>query len=49
MDGQGNLEWTWKVKEKSGNLNINGYGRWSLENLFVSFKRRNGVLSHEVV
>ena len=27
MDGQGNLERTWKVREKSGNLKINGYGR----------------------
>ena len=26
MDGQGNLERTGKVKEKSGNLKINGYG-----------------------
>ena len=27
MDGQGNLERTWKIGEKSGNLKINGYGR----------------------
>ena len=27
MDGQGNLERTWKIREKSGNLKINGYGR----------------------
>ena len=27
MDGQGNLERTWNVVEKSGNLKINGYGR----------------------
>ena len=26
MDGQGKLERTWKVREKSGNLKINGYG-----------------------
>ena len=26
MDGQGNLERTWKVREKSGNLIINGCG-----------------------
>ena len=34
MDGQGNLERTWKVREKSGNLKIhvNGYGRLSSEN-----------------
>ena len=36
MDGQGNLERTWKVREKSGNLKINGYGRQSSENLFYS-------------
>ena len=39
MDGQGNLERTWKVREKSGNLKINGYGRQSSENLFILFKR----------
>ena len=27
MDGQGNLERTWNVSEKAGNLKINGYGR----------------------
>ena len=27
MDGQGNLERTWKVREKSENLEINGHGR----------------------
>ena len=32
MDGQGNLERTWKVREKSGNLKINGNGRQSSEN-----------------
>ena len=36
MDGQGNLERTWKVGEKSGNLKINGYGRQFSENLFCS-------------
>ena len=37
MDGQGNLERTWEVREKSGNLKINGYGRQQfLENLFCS-------------
>ena len=39
LDGQGNLERTWKVREKSGNLKINGYGRQSSENLFILFKR----------
>ena len=37
--GQGNLERTWKVREKSGNLKINGYGRQSSENLFILFKK----------
>ena len=27
VDGQGNLERTWKVIEKSGNSKRNGYGR----------------------
>ena len=27
VDGRENLERTWKVREKSGNLEINGYGR----------------------
>ena len=43
MDGQGNLERTWKVREKTGNLKIHGYGRQSLENLFILFKRRKDV------
>ena len=33
MDGQGNLESTLLVREKSGNLKINGYGRQSSENI----------------
>ena len=49
VDGQGNLEMTWKVREKSGNLKINGYGRQSLENLFILFKRGNDVHSYEIV
>ena len=49
MDGQGNLERTWKVSEKSGNSNINGNGRKSSENLFILSKRGNGVLSHDIV
>ena len=32
MDGQGNLEKTWKVREKSRNLKINGYGWQTSEN-----------------
>ena len=43
MDGQGNLERTWKVREKSGNLKINGYGY-----LFILFKRGKDVHSHEI-
>ena len=34
VDCQGNLESTWKVREKSGNLKINGYGRKSSESTF---------------
>ena len=49
MDGQGNLGRTWKVREKSGNLNINGYGRQSSENLLILFKRGKDVHSHEIV
>ena len=51
MNGQGNLERTLKVMEKSGNLKINGYGRQSSENLFILFKREKDVhvLSHEIV
>ena len=26
MDGQGNFKRTWKVRKKSGNMKINGYG-----------------------
>ena len=49
MDGQGNLERTWKVREKSGNLKINSYSRQTSENLFILFKRGKDVLSHEIV
>ena len=49
MDGQGNLEKTWKVREKSGNLKINGYGRQTSKSLFILFKREKDVLSHEKV
>ena len=49
MDGQGNLEKTLKVREKSGNLKINGYGRQSSENLFILFKMEKDVLSHAIV
>ena len=36
VDGQGNLERPWKVREKSGNLKINGCGKQTSENLFCS-------------
>ena len=49
MDGQGNLERTWKLREKSGNLKVNGYGRESSENLFILFKWRKDVYSHEII
>ena len=49
MDSQRNLERTWKVREKSGSLKINGYGRQSSENLFILFKRGMDVHSHEIV
>ena len=49
MDGQGKLGRTWKVRIKSGNLKINGYGRQSSENLFILFKRGKYVHFHEIV
>ena len=49
MDGQGNLERTWKVNEKSGNLKIKGYGRQTSENLCILLKRGKDVHSHETV
>ena len=49
MDGQRNLERTWKVREKSGNWNINGYGRQYPENLLILFKRGKDVHRHETV
>ena len=45
----GKFRRTWKVREKSGNLKINGYGRQFSENLFILSKRGKGVLSHEIV
>ena len=49
MDGQGNLERSLKVKEKSGNLKINGCGKQTSENLFILVKREKDILSHEIV
>ena len=45
----GNLERTWKVREKPAKLKINGYGRQSSENLFILFKKGKDVFSHEIV
>ena len=46
----GKFRKTWKVREKSGNLKINAYGRQSSENLFILFKRGKDVhFSHEIV
>ena len=49
MNGQGNLERTWKVREESGNSEINGNGRQTSENLFILFMREKDVPSHEIV
>ena len=48
VDGQRNLERTWKVREKSGNLKINSYGRQYSENLLILFKRGKDVHTHEI-
>ena len=37
MDGHGNLERTWKVREKSGNLQINAQGK--LQKIYLVFLR----------
>ena len=47
MDDQESSERTWKVREKSENSKIIGYGRQSSEELFILFKRRKDVHSHE--
>ena len=49
MYGQGNVERTWKVREKSGNLKINSYGRQSSENLLILSRSGKDVHSHEIV
>ena len=49
VDGQGNLERAWKVREKSVNSKINGYGRQSSENLFILFKWGKEVLGREII
>ena len=40
MDGQRNLERTWKVREKSGNLKIDNYG--SLQKVIYSVQKGKG-------
>ena len=47
MDSQGNLERIWKVREKSGNLKINCYGRH--RKFIYSVQERKGLHSHEIV
>ena len=49
MDGQENLERTWKVREKSGTLKINSNSWQSSENLFILFKMGKDVLPQEIV
>ena len=45
MDGQGNLERTWKVSEKSGNMKINVYGKHTSENLFFFQEGKRCIFS----
>ena len=47
VDGQGNLERTWIVREKSGNLKINGYGRH--RKFIYSVQEGKELHSHEIV
>ena len=42
VDGQGNLDRTWKVRENSGNLKINGYGRQTSEKFIYSVQEGKG-------
>ena len=49
MDGQGNLERTWKIREKSGNLKINGCVWQSSENSCILLRRGKDVHSQEIV
>ena len=49
MDGQGKLERTWNVREKSGNLEVIGCGMQSSENLLILFKKGKDEHSHEMV
>ena len=45
MDGQGNLEKTWKVREKSVNVKINGYG--SFQKIMYSVRWGKDVQSFD--
>ena len=47
MHEQGNLERTWRVREKSGNLKQIAMA--VCRKLFILFIRKNDVLSHEIV
>ena len=47
MDSQGHLERTLKVREKSGNLKINGYGSQSSENLFILLRGERITFSRD--
>ena len=49
VDGQRNLERTWKVREKSGNLKINGYGRQSSEKIIYSAQEGKGCTFSKIV
>ena len=49
VNRQGNLERTWKVREKSGNLKINDYGSQSSENVLILFKKGKDEYSQEIV
>ena len=40
MDGQGNLERTWKVRKESGNVKIDSYG--SLQKIIHSVQKGKG-------
>ena len=50
MDSQWNLKKTWKVREKSGNLKINGYGSLQKKIIYMySVHWEKDVLSDEIV
>ena len=39
VDGQGNFERNWKIREKSVNLKMNGYGKQTSDNIYVFCSR----------